>query len=79
VCLLVMTGVRAHGTKELIALDHGHRESTESWFDLLRGCKRRGMAASVLAVGDAKWPKAAAKITDNLDVLLAFYDYPTEH
>ncbi len=26
-----------------------------------------------------KWPKAAAKITDHLDVLLAFYDYPAEH
>jgi hypothetical protein len=24
----------------------------------------------------AKWPKAVAKITDDLDVLLAFYDYP---
>jgi transposase-like protein len=27
----------------------------------------------------AKWPKAAAKITDDLDVLLAFYDFPAEH
>ena len=52
VWLLVMIGVRADGTKELIALDDGHRESTESWADLLRGCKRRGMAAPVLAVGD---------------------------
>jgi transposase-like protein len=52
VCLLVMIGVRADGTKKLIALDDGHRESTESWLDLLRGCKRRGMAAPVLAVGD---------------------------
>ena len=52
VCLLVMIGVRADGTKELIALDDGHRESTESSLDLLRGCKRRGMAAPVLAVGD---------------------------
>ena len=26
-----------------------------------------------------KWPKAAAKISDDLDVLLAFYDYPAEH
>ena len=26
-----------------------------------------------------KWPKAAAKITDDLEVLLAFYDYPAEH
>ena len=25
------------------------------------------------------WPKAVAKITDHLDVLLAFYDYPAEH
>lgn len=148
VCLLVMIGVRADGTKELVALDDGHRESTESWLDLLRSCKRRGMRAPVLAVGDGalgfwaavrevfpeareqrcwfhkianvlnclprsaqpgakaalaeiwnaedkdhaevaarvfageystKWPKAAAKITDDLDVLLAFYDYPAEH
>jgi putative transposase len=148
VCLLVMIGVRADGTKELVALDDGHRESSESWADLLRSCKRRGMQAPVLAVGDgalgfwkavrevfpetreqrcwfhkianvlnalpksaqpgakaalaeiynaedrehavqavkafvdlygAKWPKAVAKITDDLDVLLAFYDFPAEH
>lgn len=148
VCLLVMIGVRPDGRKELIALADGHRESTESWADLLRGCKRRGMRAPVLASGDgalgfwsalrdvfpdtkeqrcwfhkianvlnclpisaqpgakaalaeiwqaedkehaikavksfeadygAKWPKATAKITDDVDVLLAFYDYPAEH
>ncbi|KAF0833870.1 IS256 family transposase [Ornithinibacter aureus] len=148
VCLLVMIGVRADGTKELIALDDGHRESTESWADLLRSCQRRGMRAPVLAVGDGalgfwaavrqvfpgtreqrcwfhkianvlnclpksaqpgakaalaeiwnaedrehaaaaarafaaqygvKWPKAAAKIIDDLDVLLAFFDFPAEH
>ena len=148
VCLLVMIGVRADGTKELIALADGFRESTESWADLLRDCKRRGMRAPVLAIGDgalgfwkalrdvfpqtreqrcwwhklgnvlaalpksaqpgakralaeiynaedkahaeaaakafadaygAKWPKAVAKITDDLDVLLTFYDYPAEH
>ncbi len=148
VCLLVMIGVRADGTKELIALADGHRESTELWADLLRSCKRRGMRAPVLAIGDgalgfwkalrevfpetkeqrcwfhaggnvlsalpksahpgakaalaeiynaedkdhalkaakafedlygAKWPKATAKITEHLDVLLAFYDYPAEH
>ncbi|MEI6736646.1 MAG: transposase, partial [Actinomycetes bacterium] len=27
----------------------------------------------------AKWPKATATITDDVDVLLAFYDYPAEH
>ena len=148
VCLLVMIGVRCDGTKELIALDDGHRESSESWADLLRSCQRRGMAAPALAVGDgalgfwaavrqvfpdtreqrcwfhkianvlnvlpksaqpgakaalaeiwnaqdkdhataaarafaaqygAKWPKAVAKISDDLDVLLAFFDYPAEH
>ncbi len=154
VCLLVMIGVRSDGRKELIALADGFRESTESWADLLRSCKRRGMTAPVLAIGDgalgfwaavrdvfpetrtcsprpvssaaggkignvlnalpksaqpgakaalaeiynaedrehgltavkafavdygAKWPKAAAKMTDDVDVLLAFYDYPAEH
>jgi mutator family transposase len=51
-CLLVMIGVRADGRKELVALADGYRESTESWADLLRDCKRRGMRAPVLAVGD---------------------------
>ena len=27
----------------------------------------------------AKFPKAVAKITEDLDLLLAFYDYPAEH
>jgi hypothetical protein len=27
----------------------------------------------------AQWTKATAKITEHLDVLLAFYDYPAEH
>ena len=148
VCLLVVIGVRADGRKELVALADGFRESSESWADLLRDAKRRGMTAPVLAVGDGalgfwkavrevfpetreqrcwfhktanvlnalprsaqpgakkalaeiytaedkthaaaaakvfaadygvKWPKAAAKITDDLDVLLNFYDFPAEH
>jgi putative transposase len=146
VCLLVMIGVRADGRKELVALADGYREATESWADLLRDCRPRGMRAPVLAIGDgalgfwgalrevfpetrgqrcwfhvssnvlaalpksahpgakaalaeiynaedhalqavkafdadygAKWPKAVAKITEHIDVLLAFYDYPAEH
>lgn len=147
-CLLVMIGVRADGRKELVALADGYRESVESWADLLRDSRRRGMRAPVLAVGDgalgfwgalrevfpetreqrcwfhkignvlaalpksahpgakkalaqvwnaedrrhaldavkafdaaygAKFPKATAKITDDVDQLLAFYDYPAEH
>jgi putative transposase len=51
-CCLVMVGVRADGAKELVAIADGYRESTGSWEDLLRDCKRRGMRAPVLAVGD---------------------------
>jgi transposase-like protein len=51
-CALVMIGVRPDGTKELIAIEDGYRESTESWATLLRDLKRRGMRAPVLAVGD---------------------------
>ena len=51
-CLLVIIGVRSDGRKELVALADGFRESAESWADLLRSCRRRGMAAPVLAVGD---------------------------
>ncbi len=37
-------------------------------------------AANVFAADyGTKWPKAAAKITDDLDVLLGFSDYPAEH
>jgi transposase-like protein len=51
-CALVIVGVRSDGTKELVSISDGHRESTESWADVLRGLKRRGMTAPVLAVGD---------------------------
>jgi transposase-like protein len=50
--VLVLMGVRADGTKELIAMADGYRESSESWADLLRDAARRGMRAPVLAVGD---------------------------
>ena len=51
-CALVIVGVRSDGTKELVSISDGHRESIESWADVLRGLKRRGMTAPVLAVGD---------------------------
>jgi putative transposase len=51
-CALVIVGVRADGTKELVSISDGHRESTESWADVLRGLKRRGMTTPVLAAGD---------------------------
>ena len=51
-CCLVIVGVRLDGTKELVAIKDGYRESTDSWADLLRDLKRRGMRAPVVAVGD---------------------------
>lgn len=51
-CVLVLMGVRVDGTKELIAIAEGLRESTDSWADLLRDCRRRGMRDPELVVGD---------------------------
>jgi transposase-like protein len=51
-CCLVLVGVRADGRKELVAVGDGFRESEESWAEVLRDLKRRGMRAPVLAVGD---------------------------
>src|SRR5215211_2409616 len=51
-CSLVMIGARLDGTKELVAIADGYRESTESWAELLRDLKKRGMRAPELAVGD---------------------------
>jgi transposase-like protein len=147
-CCLVIVGVRADGTKELVAVADGERESTDSWAELLRDLRRRGMRAPVVAVGDGalglwaalrdvfpatrhqrdwvhkvanvlgclpkavqagarkalaeirdapdrehaeqaiaalvrdygvKWPKAVAKIADDAQELLCFFDFPAEH
>ena len=51
-CLLVMIGARPDGTKELVALEDGYRESAESWGDLLRDLTSRGLRAPMIAVGD---------------------------
>jgi putative transposase len=51
-CCLVMVGARLDGKKELVAIQDGYRESTESWAEFLRDLKSRGMRAPVLAVGD---------------------------
>ena len=49
---LVLIGARPDGTKEVIALEDGYRESKESWAELLRDLKQRGMKAPSVAVGD---------------------------
>jgi putative transposase len=51
-CCLVLVGVRADGTKELVAVADGQRESGDDWAELLRDLRRRGMRAPVVMVGD---------------------------
>jgi transposase-like protein len=51
-CTLVMIGALPDGTKEIVAVEDGFRESTESWLTLLRDLKAHGMRAPALAVGD---------------------------
>ena len=50
----------------------------EIWGAEDKTCARAAVKAFEAAYG-AKFPKAVAKITGDLDELLAFYDYPAEH
>ncbi|MGO9501900.1 MAG: IS256 family transposase [Streptosporangiaceae bacterium] len=50
----------------------------EIWGAEDKGHARAAVKAFEAAYG-AKFPKAVAKITDDLDQLLAFFDYPAEH
>jgi putative transposase len=52
-CVLVLMGALADGTKELIAMVDGERESEQSWLGLLIDTKSRGLVeAPKLATGD---------------------------
>ncbi len=52
-CVLVLMGATADGTKELIAMIDGQRESEQSWLELLVDAKDRGLTeAPMLATGD---------------------------
>ena len=52
-CILVLMGATEDGTKELIAVHEGFRESEESWLTLLRNARARGLSTDPkLAVGD---------------------------
>ena len=52
-CLLVVMAATADGQKELLAVQDGYRESTQSWVELLVDLQRRGLTlAPKLATGD---------------------------
>jgi putative transposase len=50
--LLCVLGLRADGQKELLALGLGYRESAQSWANVLRDLRERGMRAPLLVIGD---------------------------
>jgi transposase-like protein len=52
-CLLVIIGVKDDGTKELVAVEDGYRESADSWYELLTDLRCRGLDTGPrLAIGD---------------------------
>jgi putative transposase len=51
-CLMVLIGADTVGKKHLIALREGYRESTESWGDLVRDCRKRGLNEPACWIAD---------------------------
>ena len=51
-CALVVIGMNVHGEKQLLAMEDGIRESTQSWREVLLQLKARGLTAPALAIGD---------------------------
>jgi class 3 adenylate cyclase len=50
--MLVVLAALRDGRKVIMAVESGHRESTESWAALLRDLQRRGLRAPRLVIGD---------------------------
>lgn len=67
--LLVLIAGLADGTKVVLAVESGHRESTESWAEILRHLTKRGLRAPACVIADGAlglwsavahvWPNAA--------------------
>lgn len=50
--LLVLIGIRKNGEKDILSLTEGYRESYESWKDVFKDIKRRGVKFIGLLIGD---------------------------
>ena len=50
--ILVLVGVNEQGAKELLGVMEGYRESYESWREIWRGLRDRGLAAPLVVIGD---------------------------
>lgn len=49
---LVVIGITSKGEKQLLAIEDGVRESTQSWREVLLYLKARGLNAPALPIGD---------------------------
>jgi len=78
-CLLVVIGAMSDGTKEVLAVRSGYRESKESWHELFADLKARQLEAPKLLVADGipalwsalaeVWPEAAEQRCWNHKIL----------
>lgn len=50
--LLVVIGANSNGEKVVLAVESGHRESSESWAQVLRDLKARGLVSPKLTIAD---------------------------
>ncbi len=79
---LVIIGVRPDGVKEVIAIDDGYRESTESWLTLLRAPDYQAALEEIERFTRAfadKYPKVVATLTKDQEQMLTFFNYPAVH
>lgn len=51
-CALTVVGVNEQGNKQILAIEDGIRESTQSWREVLLKLKGRGMNSPKLVIGD---------------------------
>jgi putative transposase len=51
-CLLTIVAARGDGSKELLAMEIGYRESKASWAEVLRDLRDRGLRSPLLWIGD---------------------------
>jgi transposase-like protein len=79
VCMLVLIGALADGTKEVITISDGFRESEQSWSELLLSLKNRGLEHTpMLAIGDGAlgfW-NALRKIFPTTQEQRCWFHYP---
>ena len=84
--LLVVIGAMSDGSKEVLAIQPGYRESTESWLKLLRDLRDRGLSVPLLLMADGGlpiwsavdqvWPEAGQQRCWNHKIINVLNDLP---